>query len=362
IIARAYAIAMAGRPGPVVISLPEDTLAQYEDVEPFPFQEAPEPGPSDDEITKVQALLLQAQKPILLIGGSRWNSETVNALEEWAKAWQIPVATTFRRQNLFNHDHECYAGDAGIMINPRLRARIKESDLVLMIGTRLSEVASQDYSLVQMNPKQKLIHVYPGAEELGRVYIADLPILATPTTFIQSLAKLAPPSEKKWKKLAHNAHADYRYWTLIEIESADDDLNMNFVIQHMREGVARDAIVCHGAGNYGMWVQRFWNYRNFGSQLAPISGSMGYGLPAAIAAKLTCPEKEVYCFAGDGCFQMVHQELATAIQEKLHIVVLVVDNGQYGTIRMHQEMRYPGRRSATAITNPDFAAIAKASG
>jgi acetolactate synthase-1/2/3 large subunit len=303
-------------------------------------------------------MLAAAERPMVVAGGARWDAEAIAALARFAEAWDLPVGCSFRRQRLMDAHHPCYAGDVGLGINPRLKARIAEADLVLLLGARFSENPSQNFTLLGApDPGKALIHVHPGAEELGRIYAPALPLCATPGAFLEALSAVSPPPKRG---RAAAAHAEYLAWS--EPQAAEGDgVDLGAVVAHLRE-VAAEAIVTNGAGNYAIWLHRFWRHRHAEAQLAPTSGSMGYGLPAAIAAKLRRPEREVICFAGDGCLQMTLQELGTAAERGAAIRVIVADNGSYGTIRMHQERAYPGRVSATDIVNPDFAALAAAYG
>jgi acetolactate synthase I/II/III large subunit len=362
IVSRAFYTATNGRPGAVVVALPEDMLierAAVADARPF---EPVETWPGLTDMTRLQKLLWTAERPIVLLGGSRWSQAAWAAMGRFAEKFQIPVATTFRRAHLFDATHPCYAGDLGIGPNPKLLARIKSADLIVLIGGRLGELPSQGYTLIGIpNPQVKLVHVHPGAEELGRLYHPDLAIHAAPTAFAAALEGLEPPREIRWREEARAAHADYLAWS--EAPTAiPGAVNLGEIMVELRNELEPEAIVCNGAGNYAGWIHRFYRFRRFTTQLGPVSGSMGYGLPAAVAAKRLYPERTVISFAGDGCFLMNGQEFATAVQYELPIVVIVVDNGMYGTIRMHQEREYPKRISATALRNPDFAAYARAFG
>jgi|SRR5262245_42131264 acetolactate synthase-1/2/3 large subunit len=362
IVSRAFYTATNGRPGPVVVGLPEDMLterAAVADARPF---DAVETWPGLTDMTRLQKLLWAAERPIVLLGGSRWSQAAWAAMSRFADRFQIPVATTFRRAHLFDAQHPCYAGDLGIGPNPKLLARIKSADLIVLVGGRLGELPSQGYTLLGIpNPQIKLVHVHPGAEELGRVYRPDLAIHAAPTAFAAALEGLEPPKEIRWREETRTAHADFLAWTETPTP-APGAVNLGEIMVHLREALEPEAILSNGAGNYAGWIHRFYRFRRFTTQLGPVSGSMGYGLPAAVAAKRLFPERTVVCFAGDGCFLMTGQEFATAVQYGLPVLVIVVDNGMYGTIRMHQEREYPARVSATALKNPDFAAYARAFG
>ncbi len=359
IVSHAFHVAMSGRPGPVVLALPEDMLTEHFDAEAGPRVEVASPAPTEAAIEQLQDMLENAQTPIVIAGGSRWEAGAVAGLKTFSEQWGVPVACSFRRQHLFDHLHPNYTGDVGLGINPALKSRIEESDLVILLGARFSENPSQGFSLFDIpKPRQKLVHIQSGAEELGRIYVPDLAINATPGTFLTAMNKKpATPT----LGAAEAAHASYRSWTDALPETVGE-VQMGQVMAELRESLPEDAIMANGAGNYAIWLHRFWRFRHFGTQLAPTSGSMGYGLPAAVAGKLRNPEKEVICFAGDGCFQMTMQEFGTAVQFGANIIVLLIDNGVYGTIRMHQERDYPNRISATDLQNPDFAMLAKAYG
>jgi len=361
-ISRAYHVATSGRPGPVVLALPEDMLVERAAVAQPPAWRQVETYPGLAQMADLQKRLWAAERPIAILGGSRWSEEAVAAFTRFAERFDLPVACSFRRQMLFDNLHENYAGDVGIGINPKLLYRIKASDLILLVGGRLSEMPSQSYTLLDIPfPAQQLVHVHPDAEELGRVYSPALAIHASPTAFCKAAEGLQPPNEIRGAGEAASAHRDYLDWSGARPQ-VPGDLQMAGVMDWLEENLGPDAICTNGAGNYATWLHRFHRFRRFGTQAAPTSGSMGYGLPGAVAAKLAFPDREVVCFAGDGCLQMTMQEFGTACQEGANIVVLVVDNGMYGTIRMHQERTYPGRPSATKLANPDFAALARSYG
>jgi acetolactate synthase-1/2/3 large subunit len=309
-------------------------------------------------------LLRQAKRPMAIVGGSRWSAAAVAQFQEFAAAHALPVACSFRRQMLFDHQHPCYAGDLGLSVNPDLLARIRAADLLLLLGGRLSEVPSQGYTLLDIpSPQIPLIHVHPDPNELGRVYQAALPINATPTAFCAALATTAAPVPSPERQQAvQEAHAVYLAWSDPGPVRIPGDLQMGEVMQHLRAVLPQDTIVCNGAGNFATWVHRFWPFRQFGTQLAPTSGSMGYGLPAGVGAQRLWPDRTVLVFTGDGDFLMHGQEFATAVQYRLPLIVVLLDNGMYGTIRMHQERKYPHRVCGTVLQNPDFAAYARAFG
>lgn len=363
IISRAFHVATSGRPGPVVIALPEDVLTEMAVIADAPRYQAIETHPGLTQMAELQKLLHGAKNPVVLLGGSRWSETAVQRFVRFAERFELPVACTFRRQMLFPADHPSYIGDLGLGVNPKLLARIKEADLVLLVGGRLSEVPSQAYTLLDIPAsKQKLVHVHPDPSELGRVYSPHLAINASPIAFTAALEGVHPPASLPWSGSTKTAHADYLTWSDPSPIRHPGNLQMGEVMAHLREVMPSDTIYCNGAGNFATWVHRFWPFRHFGTQLAPTSGSMGYGVPAAVGAKRIQPDSTVVVFAGDGDFLMNGQEFATAVQYDLPILVILLDNGMYGTIRMHQEREYPGRVSATMLKNPDFAAYAKAFG
>lgn len=362
-ITRAYATATSGRPGPVVLVLPEDMLTDMVEA-PAPLAFTPvETAPSPAAMDALQGLLEKAERPFVILGGSGWTPDAVRHFQAAAEAWALPVGVSFRRQMLFDHLHPCYAGDVGISINPALARRVKEADLLLLIGGRMSEMPSQDYTILKSPyPDQTLVHVHASAEELGRVYRPALAIHAKPAAFAEAFAALpAPSAPPVWADETPKAHAAYRTWSTPP-ETGPGPVAMGPIMTHLEEVLPEDAILTNGAGNYATWLHRFHRFRRFATQGAPTSGSMGYGVPGAVAAKLLFPDREVIAFAGDGCFQMTGQEFGTAMQHGANIIVLVVNNGIYGTIRMHQEREYPGRVSGTDMVNPDFAALARAYG
>ena len=358
VISHAWHIAMSGRPGPVVIALPEDMLKDMTEAAVAPFVRVAAPAPSPLDVTAFAEMLVKAERPVLALGGSRWDAESVAMAHEFAEKHDLPVTVTFRRQGLFDHEHANYAGDLGIGPNPKLRALVAESDLLIMLGARMSEMPSQGFELLNIPaPQMPIVHIHPGAEELGRIYAPTLAMNATPGAFLAAVADI-PAREAEGAGAA--AHAAYLDWTG-QLPATPGDAEMGPIMSHLRAEMP-DAILTNGAGNYASWVHRFWRFRRYGQQLAPTSGSMGYGLPAAVAAQCRQKDVEVVCFAGDGCFQMTSQEFGTLTQYSLPVIVLLVDNESYGTIRMHQERDYPERVSATVLKNPDFAAIARAYG
>src|SRR5471032_603577 len=362
LISRAFHTACNGRPGPLVIALPEDMLTERVAVPDATACEPVEIWPGLTDMSRLQKLLWASKRPIALVGGSRWSETAFAALARFAERFELPIATTFRRQYLFDGLHPCYAGDMGIGPNPKLLARVKGADLVLLIGGRLSEMATQGYTLLDIpEPQMKLVHVHPGAEELGRVYHPTLAIQAAPTAFCAALEGLQPPNEIAWKGEAATAHADYLAWSE-KATPQPGGVNLGEIMVWLRENLAPEAIITNGAGNFAGWIHRFYRFRKYATHVAPTSGSMGYGFPAAVAMKLLYPDRTVVCIAGDGDFLMTGQDFATAVQYNLPVIVVLSDNGLYGTIRMHQERDYPGRVVATALKNPDFVAYAKAFG
>ena len=310
----------------------------------------------------LEAMLAEATSPIVLLGGARWDEAAREAVTRFAERFELPVATGFRRLPLFDPLHPNYAGDLGLSPNPKLLARVKAADLVLSIGGRISDVTSQSYELFEIpTPKAKLVHVFPNVEELGRVWRPQLAIHATPTRFAAALEGLAPAGDVAWRGSAGDGHDEYLAWS----ETATPQpgaVNLGEVMIWLRDHLPDDAILTNGAGNFAAWVGRFFRVRRFGGHVAPNSGSMGYGVPAAVAMQRLYPDRRVVAVSGDGDFLMNGQEFATAVQYGLPIVVLVCDNSSYGTIRMHQERDYPGRVVATDLKNPDFAAYARAFG
>ncbi len=363
LISRAFHVATSGRPGPVVMALPEDMLTEAASVANAPRYEALETHPGLTQMAELQKLLWAAERPIVLVGGSRWSEAATQRFARFVERFQLPVTATFRRQMLISHDHPSYIGDLGLGVNPKLLARIKDADLVLLLGGRLSEIPSQAYTLLDIPvPRQTLVHVHPDSGELGRVYRPHLAINASPIAFSAALEGMQPPNSIRWSERTREAHADYRAWSNPGGVRTPGALQMGEVMAHLREVLPPDTVFCNGAGNFATWIHRFWPFRGYGTQLAPTSGSMGYGLPAGVGAKRIRPDRTVVVFAGDGDMLMNGQEFATAVQYDLPVLVVVIDNGMYGTIRMHQEREYPGRVSATALKNPDFAAYARAFG
>ncbi|HEX6137698.1 MAG TPA: thiamine pyrophosphate-binding protein [Casimicrobiaceae bacterium] len=359
-VAHAFRTAMSGRPGPVVLALPEDVLTARADATDAPYVDPVAAAPSLRDVRTAEELLRGAQRPLVLVGGSRWDDGARAALLRFAEAAALPVACAFRHQDLFDNRHPNYAGDVGIGVDPRLAARVRDADVLLVIGERLGEMTTSGYTLVEAPaPRQTLIHVHPGAEELGHVYQPALAIAASPGAFLEAIDGTAARSDGAAAQAA-NVRTEYQAWRAPRPVPGAVDLWR--VVEWLDGHLPPDAILTNGAGNYTTWIHRIFQYGGGRTQLAPYSGSMGYGVPSAVAAKLVHPHRVVVSWNGDGCFLMNGQELATAVQYGLAVVFVVVDNGMYGTIRMHQERNYPGRVSGTDLVNPDFAALARAHG
>ena len=358
---RAFMTATSGRPGPVVLALPEDMLAEKTDAEDGRPWSMPVAWPDPARMETLRSWFSEAERPFLILGGGGWTEGARANISRFAEANDLPVGVAFRRQDYIDNRHACYAGDIGIGPNPVLKKRVEEADLLIVLGARLGEMTTGGYSLFNIpKPKQRLVHIHNGADELGRVYQPDLAILAGVPAAAERLAALEPPSSRPWAANTAELHQSYLQHT--GPVTIPGTVQMAEIMAYLNDRLPDDAIVTNGAGNYSAWPNRFYRYRAFRSQLAPTSGSMGYGLPAAVAAKITCPDRPVICFAGDGCFLMNGQELATASQHGAAIIVLVINNGMYGTIRMHQERDYPGRESGTHLDNPDFVKLGEAYG
>lgn len=368
-VARAFHTAMQGRPGPVVLVLPEDMLTAPTAAPVLPRVEPALAWPAPGALRDLRALLVQAQRPLVIAGGSGWDAESARALQRFAENWQLPVGCGFRFQDTFDNRHPLYAGDVGIGINPKLAQRVRDADLIVALGVRLGEMTTGGYTLLEApRPKQKLVHIHAGAEELGRVYAADLTMLASVASAAKALEALTAPPQVAWRDWAASAAADLE---VNRTPHAVEPLDMAQVMLTLQRLVPENTVYTNGAGNYSGWLHRYVRYlglQHHGrTQLAPTSGAMGYGVPAAVAAALLHPERTVVNIAGDGDFLMTGQELATASgygagRGAGKLISIVVDNGTYGTIRMHQEREYPGRVSGSDLFNPDFAALARAYG
>lgn len=360
-VSRAYHTAVNGRPGPVVLALPEDMLRETAAIGDARRYVPAEAAPREADMARLRERLMAAERPFVIVGGGGWDKAAVADFARFARDFDLPVGASFRCQSHFDSRLDQYAGDVGVGINPKLAARIKEADLVLAVGARLGEATTSGYALLEPPvPEQSLVHVYPDPEELGRVYQAELPILSGMKSFAAAAAAMEPPPPVPWSDWRAAARADYL--ENIRPLPIPGPLQYGEIVAWLSETLPDDAIVTTGAGNYAAWVNKNYRFRDYRTLIGPTSGSMGYGVPAAVAAKLLYPERTVVSFAGDGCFLMNGQELATAVQYGAAFTLIVVNNGMYGTIRAHQERDYPGRVSGTALHNPDFAALARAYG
>ena len=357
-ISRAFHVAKSGRPGPVVLALPENVLSAEADVKDIKVARPARQMVSYEQVSDVIDRLKMAQNPMVVAGGSLWTKKAAKELGLFAAALGLPVTTTFRCQDFIDNRHPNFVGDLGIAPNPDLAQAVKSSDCLLVLGARLGEIATSGYSLLSSpSPSQALIHVHPDADEIGRVYQVQLGLACLAADFIEAAAVLTEGIKQLSPK---SLRKSYEAWQTPA--PTPGNVKLEDVITHLSETLGADAIITNGAGNYAGWLHRYYQYKGYRTQLAPTSGSMGYGLPAAISAKLADTEKEVICLAGDGCFQMTMQEFGTAFQYGVKVIVIVVNNGVYGTIRMHQQRYYPGRPSGTEMKNPDFAALAESYG
>ena len=363
-VSHAFHLAMSGRPGPVVLALPEDMLTQNVNcaagaagVGPYQIVQA---SPAAADVEKLRGLLAQAQRPLVILGGTVWTPQACRDLQVFAENCGLPIACSFRFQDLFDNRHDHYVGDVGIGINPKLAQRVREADLLLVIGARLGEMTTGGYTLIEPpRPKQKLVHVHAGAEELGRVYQGEL-LISSGMPQIAAALKALKVDAGAWRRRREQARAEYLEWT--RPAAIPGRVQMAEIAAWLRERLPEDAILANGAGNFAGWLARFFRYPRLRTQVAPSNGSMGYGVPAGVAAKIAHPDRIVVSVNGDGDFLMNGQELATAVQYRLPVIFIVVNNGMYGTIRMHQEREYPARVYATALENPDFVALARAYG
>jgi acetolactate synthase-1/2/3 large subunit len=362
IVARAFAVATSGRPGPVVLALPEDMLSERVDVADARPHRAVPAAPAPDAMARLGELLAQARAPLAIVGESGWTAQTGADIAAFAETQAVPVAASFRCQDYVDNASPAYAGHAALAMDPALAKRIREADLLLAIGGRLGEIPTAGYTLVRPGaPTQRLIHVHPDPDEIGAVYPTELGIVASLEAFAAAARALDPGGADGRAGLLEAAHGEYER-NLAETRELPGPLQMSAVMATLRERLPDDAILTNGAGNFSVWAHRYYEFHRYPTQLGPRSGSMGYGVPAAVGAKAVHPDRPVVCLAGDGDFLMTGQELATAVQEELPIVVLVVNNAMYGTIRMHQERHYPGRVVGTDLRNPDFVAYARAFG
>jgi acetolactate synthase-1/2/3 large subunit len=358
--AEAYSVALTGRPGPVVLALPEDVLAEQADVADGTRVELERVPPSGADIERLRDLLAGAERPLVVVGEGGWTAEASRVVQAFCEANVLPVACAFRCQDFVDNRSPSYVGVLGVAMDEAIAGRLRDADLVLAIGGRLGEVPTRRYTLLEPpDPRQTLVHVHPDAGELGRVYQPDLAIVATLTEFASALCAL-DPVEPRWREWTSAARADYE--ENLRNEPMEGDVDLGEIMAFLRTRLPGDAVQTCGAGNFTVWAHRFAEFTQFGTQACPRSGSMGYGVPAAVAAQLIHPERVVVCFTGDGDFVMSSPELATAVQYDLPIVVLLVNNGMYATIRMHQERQFPGRVVGTDLENPDFPALARAYG
>jgi acetolactate synthase-1/2/3 large subunit len=360
---RAFQVATSGRPGPVVLALPEDVLGEQsaaQDTRPY---QAVQAAPRDQDLAAIRDELEKASKPLLIVGGSSWTDAGCAALARFADANALPVLASFRRQDLIDNRHPCYAGHLSLGLPPFLQQRVKSADLIIALGSRLGDVTTLTYSVLEP-PRiaARLVHIHPDANELGRVYQADVPIVAAPSAAAVRLADIPPIESPRWRDWRDAARCEYETFVGIPEKGPRQGVDMAVVIRHLATHLPVNATIANGAGNFTVWVHRFFTYKAPHTELAPTSGAMGYGFPAAIAAALRHPDRLTVCVAGDGDFLMYPQELATAAQYGARVIVLVVNNGMYGTIRMHQEKHFPGRVSATELAGPDFVALAKSFG
>ena len=367
IVSRAYHTAMSGRPGPVIIALPENMLTEKTDEKATSFIDKVSSAPSTKDLAKFIEEIKAAENPVLVLGGSVWSEEAEKDLASISEMLGLSILTSHRRQSLFNNLHKNYGGDLGLGVNPKLINRINESDYIVLLGARLSENPSQGFSLFGIpEHDKKIVHIHPGPEEIGRIYNPHLGIVSNPTDFVGALnnalkglnTKPSPIKEEKAKQ----AHEDYIDWGDMPLEAPNSGVDLTSAFRTLRKEIKPNTIITNGAGNYAVWGHRLFRFTKLRTQLAPISGSMGYGLPAAIAAKLRFPDQMVIALAGDGCFQMTENEFATAVQYNAAVIVLVIDNEMYGTIRMHQHKSYKGKYKHTGLVNPNFADLAKAMG
>ena len=367
IVSRAYHTAMSGRPGPVIIALPENMLTEKTDEKVTSFIDQVSSAPSTKDLAQFIEEIKAAENPVLVLGGSIWSEEAEKDLASISEMLGLSILTSHRRQSLFNNLHKNYGGDLGLGVNPKLINRINESDYIVLLGARLSENPSQGFSLFGIpEHDKKIVHIHPGPEEIGRIYNPHLGIVSNPIDFVSALnnalkglnTKPSPIKEEK----ANQAHEDYIDWGDMPLEAPNSGVDLTSAFRTLRKDIEPNTIITNGAGNYAVWGHRLFRFTKLRTQLAPISGSMGYGLPAAIAAKLRFPDQMVIALAGDGCFQMTENEFATAVQYNAAVIVLVIDNEMYGTIRMHQHKSYKGKYKHTGLVNPNFADLAKSMG
>jgi acetolactate synthase-1/2/3 large subunit len=360
-LSHAFHVAVSGRPGPVVLSLPEDMLTTQVVAAPSRAYQRVKAHPGATDMGRLGEMLRDAKRPLAILGGGDWNAAACDAIRKFIEAYDVPTACSFRRQDLLDNRHPNYVGEIGIAISPDLRKHVRDADLHIVIGARLGEMTTSGYTLIDVpQPRQTMVHVHPGPDELGRVYAADLMINSGMPEFAAAAAQLPGLASPAWSQWTRAVRSDYL--KTIEPVSMPGALNLSEVVVWLRDRLPAGSIITNGAGNFSGWAQRFFQYTGFRTQLGPTNGAMGYGVPAAVAAKLVHPDRIVVCFSGDGDFLMNGQEFATAVQYRAPVVFVVVNNSMYGTIRMHQEREYPARVHGTALQNPDFAALARAYG
>ena len=363
-VARAFHVAMTDRPGPVVLGLPEDVLSGAADVADVKPVTVPSATPSEKQVRELSERLAAAERPMMLVGGPSWSPSVQKEIEAFALAFDLPVAAAFRCQDYVDNRHPCYVGHSGFGTDKKLQQGLRAADLIIAAGAELGEITTGGYTLVQQpNPQQFLVHAHPSAEWAGGVIKADLPVVASAQGFAETLSRLVltnHPEKRPWARFRRDLRAAYE--ATLKPQGVPGSVTMDRVVRTVSEVLPENGVTTNGAGNYSMFVHRYFEFKGYKSGLAPICGSMGYGVPAAIAAKLEDRSRPVVAFAGDGCFQMTASEIGTAVQYGLPMVVIVANNGIYGTIRMHQERKYPGRVAGTSIVNPDFAALAKSFG
>ena len=367
IVSRAYHTAMSGRPGPVIIALPENMLTENTNKNAPSFINHISSAPTSKDLAQFIEEIKEAKKPILILGGSVWSKEAEENLSSISEMLGLTVVTSHRRQSLFNNFHKNYGGDLGLGVNPKLINRINESDYLILLGGRLSENPSQGFTLLDIpEHSKKFIHIHPGPEEIGRIYKPHLGMVSNPIDFVSilnnALSGLNTKPQVTKQLETNNAHDEYIEWGDMPLEAPNSGVDLTSAFKTLREKIEEDTIITNGAGNYAVWGHRLFRFSKLKTQLAPISGSMGYGLPAAISAKLRYPDQMVIALAGDGCFQMTENEFATAVQYKTSVIVIVIDNEMYGTIRMHQHKHYKGNYKHTGLVNPDFCQLGNAMG
>jgi len=361
LVGRAFYTATAGRPGPVVLSLHEDMLVENVAVAPSRPWSRIDTRPSAEAVKAVGDRIAAAKRPLIITGGGGWSRAAGEAIQKFAESWQLPIVNSFRSQDFVDNHSPSYIGNLGLGANPAIIKTVQAADLLVLINARFGEITSNSYTLLEIPaPKQEVIHIHPDPEELGRIYQPALAINTDATSMAAALAELTPPASRPWAEALAGQRENYLAWTTPG--PVHGQVQMGEVMTWLRDNLPENAILTNGAGNFAIWPNRFYRYRGFGTMLAPRSGSMGYGLPAAISAKLEHPDRDVVCFAGDGDFMMTGNELATAVMYDVPVITIILNNSMYGTIRMHQERHYPHRISATELKNPDFAALAKACG